>query len=343
MVHRPIPNQDERIVPMPAATVLISVPKLADEGMTRLAEAGVRTIFMKQGASDADLAATLASEPVDALVLRTLGLGGAAIRGCPTLKVISRHGSGYNGVDIATASACRIPVFIAPAANSQSVAELAVGLMLAVARTIPAHDAAFRRGEWHRSTVGTQLGGRTLGLIGIGAIGSRVATVAQALGMTVVAFDRFVAPDKVPPGVTLVPTLDEMLPRADMLSIHCPLTPDTTGLVGRDALARLPRGAILINTARGPLVDETALVEALASGHLGGAGLDTLIDEPPAAGSPFRSMPNVVITPHVGGNTRAALGAVAAVAVDNALRFLRGEAVDRRLCINPDVLDGKDE
>lgn len=323
---------------MNTTTVLITVPKLADEGMQRLAAAGVKTVFVNPGDTEAELAAIMASEPVDAVILRTLALDGAAIRSCPTLKVISRHGTGFNGVDVAAASERGIPVFIAPAANSQSVAELAIALMLAVARTIPSHDAAFRAGGWRRSTVGTQLGGRTLGLVGLGAIGTRVAEMARAIGMTVLAFDRYVEPGSVPPGVRLVPTLEELLPRADVLSLHCPLTKETTGLIGRDALRLLPPGAIVINTARGPLVDEPALIDGITGGHLAGAGLDTLVDEPPDAHAPIRSISNIIVTPHVGGNTGAALGAVASQAVDNALRFLRGEAIEPRLCVNPVVL-----
>ena len=319
-------------------TILVTVPKLATAGVERLSAAGCRTLYVSRGGGEPELVRLLRDEPVDAVISRTLPLGGAAIRACPTLKVISRHGVGYNNVDLEAATERRIPVLIAPATNGQSVAELAIGLLLAVARAIPAQDAAIRRGVWNRSGSGLQLSGRVFGLIGLGGIGRAVARAAQGLGMQVMAFDQFQAPGSAPVGVTLAASLDELLGRVDVLSLHCPLTPQTRGIIGQEQLARLRRGSIVINTARGGLIDEAALAEAIQCGRLAGAGLDTFADEPLPSASPLRHLPGVVMTPHMGGSTDAALGATAAAAVDHALQVLRGEPVDPALCVNPTTL-----
>ena len=318
-------------------TILVTAPKLATAGVARLEAAGCRTLYVSKQGGEAELARLLRDEPVDGVVSRTLRLSKAAIESCPTLRVISRHGVGFNNVDVAAATARGIPVLIAPATNGQSVAELTMGLLLAVARSIPAHDVAIRQGNWDRSGSGLQLAGRTLGLVGVGGIGRAVARAALGLGMRVVAFDEYMRPDSAMLEVELAASLDDLLGSVDVLSLHCPLTPETRGLIGPAQLARLRRGAIVVNTARGGLIDEAALAESLQSGQLAGAGLDTFADEPPLH-SPLLSLRNVVMTPHMGGSTDAALAATAITAVEHALKVLRGEPVDPEVCVNPSIL-----
>jgi D-3-phosphoglycerate dehydrogenase len=180
-----------------------------------------------------------------------------------------------------------------------------------------------------------------LGLVGFGGIGGAVARAALGLGMRVVAFDEYLCSGSGVPEVELVASLDDLLGRADVLSLHCPLTPETRGMIGRSQLARLKPGSIVVNTARGELVDEMALAEALRDGHLAGAGLDTFAEEPLPASSPLAGLPNVVMTPHMGGSTDAALAATAATAVEHALKVLRGEPVDPVVCVNPTVLPAR--
>ena len=248
-------------------TILVTAPKLAAAGVDRLAAAGCRTLYVSKQGGEAELARLLRDEPVDGVISRTLPLSKAAIESCGTLRVISRHGVGYNNVDVAAATARGIPVLIAPATNGQSVAELTIGLLLAVARAIPAHDAAIRQGNWDRSGSGLQLAGRTLGLVGFGGIGRAVARAALGLGMRVVAFDEYLRSGSGVPEVEMAASLDELLGRVDVLSLHCPLTPETRGMIGRSQLARLRQGAIVVNTARGELIDEAALAEALRDGR----------------------------------------------------------------------------
>lgn len=315
-------------------TVLMTAPTLAPAGRDVLDQAGCRTLFAAGGVPDMER--LLATEPVDAVISRTLSISAEAMASCRTLRVISRHGVGLNNVDLLAATRLGIPILVARGANARSVAELAVGLMLAVARDIAVHNAAVRAGcPWDRSRIGMQLSGRRLGLVGLGAIGRLVARTARALGMSVAAFDPAAAPE---PGVEPFQSLDALLARSDVLSLHVPLTPATRRLIGARELGLLPPGAMLVNTARGELIDEPALAQALIRGHLAGAGLDTLDKEPPAPDNPLLGIASVVLTPHIGATTREATAAVAAMAAANALAVLRGEPVDPSLCANPETL-----
>ncbi|MES2183700.1 MAG: hydroxyacid dehydrogenase [Pseudomonadota bacterium] len=319
-------------------TIFVTAPRLAAAGQQLLEGAGCRVLYLPAGSAAGEVDRILASEPVDAVISRTVDLPAAAIRDCPTLKVISKHGVGVGNIAVEAASARGIPVYVTPGANAQSVAELTLGLMLAAARRIPALDRELHAGRWTRAQDGLQLAGRRLGLVGFGQVGQRVAQVALALGMEVSAFDPVLRGASPVPGVALLPTLDALLPLADVLSLHIPLNARTRKLVGARELALLPAGAVLVNTARGECVDEDALVAALRSGHLFAAGLDTMAQEPLPADSPLAQLPNVVLTPHVGGSTAAALGAMAEGAARNVLGWLRGEAPAVSSCVNPQVL-----
>lgn len=326
-----------------AFTIFVTAPQLAPAGLRILEAAGCRTILMRDGSSTAEVEQTLASEPIDAVISRTVELSAAAIHSCPTLKVISKHGVGVPNIDVAAATARSIPVYVTAGANAQSVAELTLGLMLAAARKIALLDGELRDGRWTRAQDGVQLAGRRLGLVGFGQIGQRVAKVALALGMDVEAFDPGLRGPSPVAGVVLHDALEALLPRADVLSLHIPLNPHTRNLIDAARLALLPRGAMLINTARGEVVDEPALIAALRSGALFAAGLDTMAVEPLPAGSPLAALPNVVLTPHVGGSTAAALEGMATGAAHNVLGFLTGQAPDLSACVNPQVFSSHDK
>lgn len=231
-------------------------------------------------------------------------LPGEIIRKGKKLRIIANYGAGYDSVDVRAAAECGIPVTNLPDTVTDSTAELAIGLMLAVSRKIgestlrarlEAPENLFGMGR----NMGRSLRGQTLGILGCGRIGTRMAELASALGMRVIGYRRHGA---VLPPVARV-ELPELLTRADVLSLHCPLTPDTRGLVNHALLSRMKPGAILINTARGAIVDSEALADALESGHLSGAGLDVYPDEPHM---PPRlvALPQVVLTPHIGTNTQ---------------------------------------
>lgn len=318
-------------------TVLVTAPTLAASGARALADAGCRVLYLPAGSADDAVGEIMSAEPVDAVISRTVPLTARHMADCPTLRVVCKHGVGVPNIDVAAATQRGIPVCVTPGANAQSVCEMTLGLMFAAARRIAWLDAELRAGRWSRAQDGLELHGRTLGLIGLGAVGRRVAAVATALGMPVVAFDPSVA--TLPAGlegVRLLPSVDAVVERADVLSLHVPLTGATRGLMDAARIARMPRGAILINTARGEVVDELALIAALRDGRLRAAGLDTMSVEPLAAGHPLLSLPNVVLTPHVGGSTPAALEAMALGAARTVLAFLQRGELDPSTCVNAD-------
>jgi len=223
------------------------------------------------------------------------------------LKVIGRAGVGVDTIDVDAATERRIPVLTAPAGNTVSAAELTMALLLALARRVPAADRSMRAGEWDRKSFnGVELYGKTLGLVGAGRIGGEVAVRARAFGMRVIVFDPFLNPDRATALGVETAGLDEILERADVLSVHVPLTDETLGLIGEAQLAKLKPSAFVLNVARGGVVDEDALLKALQNKRLAGAALDVYSTEPLPADHPFRSLPNVVLTPHLGASTAEA-------------------------------------
>jgi D-3-phosphoglycerate dehydrogenase len=232
----------------------------------------------------------------------------------PHLRVVARYGSGVDRVDLDAARRHGVVVTATPGANTNAVAELTIALLLAVARPLLQGRDAARGGSW-KSLRGIELEGRTLGIVGLGRIGSRVAEKARGLGMRVVAFDPWVA------GTV---TLAELQAAADVVSLHCPLTDATRNLVGRAFLARLKPDAALINTARGELVDERALVEALDDGWLRAAALDTLAHEPPSPDDPLLHRDDVLVTPHLGAATEEAADAMGRIALEELVAVLSG-------------------
>lgn len=249
----------------------------------------------------------------DALIVRSVTrVGSDMLALAPRLKAIGRAGVGIDNVDIPAATERGIAVFNAPQANTIAAAELTIALMISVARKIPAAESSLRRGEWDRSKFrGVELRGKTLGLIGAGRIGSEVAVRGRAFGMTVIAFDPYLSGARADELQVEMVDLDEILERADFVSIHVPLTPETRAILGVNALEQMKPSAYLVNTSRGGVVDEAALAEALHRGDISGAALDVYDTEPLAQDSPLRGAPNLVLTPHLGASTAEAQLAVA--------------------------------
>ena len=318
-------------------TVLVTAAAFIDPGRSMLTDAGCEVILLTGGKDKAEVDELLTTRPIDAVISRTLPLDAAAMRSCPTLKMISKHGAGVNNVDVDAATALGIPVSYTPGANAQGVAELTIGLMLAAARRISWLDTQLKAGWWTPVQDGCELAGRTLGLVGFGQIGSKVGALGTALGMDVVAYDPILT--TAPAGVRAAGSLEEVLRAADVLSLHVPLTEDTRGMIGPKEIDLLPDRAIVVNTARGEVLDTAALVDALRTGRLRAAGIDTLEHEPIRRDDPLRTLENVVLTPHVGGSTVAALQAVSATAARNVLTMMRGEPVERRFQVNPAAFD----
>ena len=254
----------------------------------------------------------------------------AALQRADRLKVIARYGVGVDKVDLDAAAELGVIVTNTPGANSVSVAELTVGLLLALARQIPEGAAALRQGLYPR-LAGLSLEGKTVGILGLGAIGKELAKRLRGFDCRLLAYDP--VPDRgfaEEHGIGLV-SLNEVLQFSDFVSLHLPLLPETRGLVNRDFLAGMKRGAFLVNTARGEIIDETALLEALQSGQLRGAALDVFAVEPPPPDSPLLAMKQVISTPHLASQTDSATNRMGWMALNDCLAVLRGEVPAHRV------------
>lgn len=244
---------------------------------------------------------------------------------CPDLKVIGRAGTGFDNIDAKAAAAKGIAVLIAPGGNTVTTAEHTLALMFSLARHIPQANRKLVNGEWDRGFKGVELTGKTLGVIGLGNIGAVVADRALGLKMKVVAFDPVINVERARElGVDLLP-LDDVIKQSDFITLHTPMTPETKHIIGKKAFEICKPGMRLINCARGGLVDEAALLEALNSGKVAGAALDVYEVEPPAKGSPLINHPKVVGTPHLGASTIDAQVKVAEIICGSVGNFLTGK------------------
>jgi D-3-phosphoglycerate dehydrogenase / 2-oxoglutarate reductase len=243
----------------------------------------------------------------DALLVRSATTVDAEVlAAAPKLKIVARAGVGLDNVDVGAATARGVLVVNAPTSNIHSAAEHALALLLSAARQVPAADATLRAHTWKRSSFnGTEIYGKTVGVVGLGRIGQLVAARLAAFGTHVVAYDPYVSQARAAQlGIELL-SLDDLLGRADFISVHLPKTPETAGLIGKDALAKTKKGVIIVNAARGGLIDEQALADAVTSGHVRAAGLDVFSTEP-CTDSPLFQLPQVVVTPHLGASTAEA-------------------------------------
>ncbi|MDR6427399.1 D-3-phosphoglycerate dehydrogenase [Variovorax paradoxus] len=300
------------------STILVTGADLAPQAVALLE--GHEIVYAGKAPTEDDLVALCRAHDPVAIIVRYGKVGAAVMDAAPSLRVISKHGSGTDTIDKAAAQARGIEVVAAVGANAAAVAEQALALLLACAKSVVQLDARMHAGHWDKAThKGLELGGRTVGLIGLGAIGLRFARMADALGMRVIGFDPYAG--NLPPHVTAV-DLPTIWRESDAISLHCPLTEDNRGLVNADTLARCRRGVILVNTARGGLVDEAALLAAVRSGQVGMAGLDSFAVEPMAAGHPFQGEKYFVLSPHIGGVTGDAYVNMGIGAAKNVLQVL---------------------
>jgi D-3-phosphoglycerate dehydrogenase / 2-oxoglutarate reductase len=315
--------------------ILVTGPALTPEATEVATRRGATLVDHPHYVSSKELAAVAAAQQPDAIIVRQGKIDDEVIGASAKLKAIAKHGVGYDNIDIDAADRRGIPVFVARGANSQSVAELAFALMFAVAREIPRLDARIKTGHWDKATTkGAQLFGRSLGVVGFGEIGRILVGLVQPLRMQVRVFDPYMPADIGIEGAERVGSRDDILATSDVISLHCPLTPQTRNMIGREQIERMRRGCILINTARGGLIDETALFEALRDGVIAGAGLDSFAEEPARPDLPLLTLPNVVVTPHAGASTQAARNAMGVIAVNHVMDVLEGKDVDPRAIVN---------
>ncbi|SHK20684.1 D-3-phosphoglycerate dehydrogenase [Roseomonas rosea] len=308
------------------------------DGIQRLLDAPGITLDHPGAPGGPDLAARL--RDAEALIVRGTVVDSALLAMAPKLRMVCRHGVGYDLVDVPAMTRAGVAVMITPEANAASVAEHALMLMLAVARQVIPVDAGVRAGQWRVQGQSRtfELGGRRVLVLGFGRIGTRVARLCAAFGMKVMVHDPFMPAGTIRgAGYEAVKDLAEGLAAADIVTLHLPASAATRGMVDAAFLAAMKPGAVLINTARGTLVDEAALEAALRSGQLGGAGLDVLRAEPMTQVPAMLALENLVVTPHVAASTAEGLQRMAWDAAGNVLDFLAGRP-DRDAVINPEVL-----
>ena len=275
----------------------------------------------------------------DAAAALTRGYGRlprAVLAAGRSLRCVARCGVGTDNIDVEAATELRIPVIYAPGSTTATVAEHALMLMLAVARRVARLDREVKAGDWavrERIGLGTELNGKTLGVLGLGDIGRRVAELGQSFGMRVLYWSRASRDNRFE-----FAEHDELLRAADMLSVNVALNAETRGLLNRERLALMKPTAIIVNTARGDVIDEAALYDALSSGRLAGAGLDVIASDSPRQSNPLWTLDSVVITPHVAALTDVTYRAMCLSSAGQVARVLRGEAPDARLVRNPSVL-----
>jgi len=300
-------------------TFLVTGNDLAAAALALLQDFEV--VYAGKAPTDDDIVALCKAHDPVAIIVRYGKVGAAAMDAAPSLKVISKHGSGIDTIDKQAAAARGIQVVAAVGANAAAVAEQALALLLACAKSIVALNERMHQGHWDKAThKSVELEGRTVGVVGLGAIGLRFARMADAMGMRVLGFDPFA---KDLPAYVARVDLAAIWRESDAISLHCPLTPENAKLLDAQTLAACKRGVIIVNTARGGLIDEAALLDAVRSGQVASAGLDSFAVEPMAAPHPFHGEARITLSPHIGGVTADAYVKMGVAAARNALAVLQ--------------------
>ena len=306
--------------------VLVSAAALNPKAVAMLEAAGYAVVNTSGYPGEAELIAALQEHRPVALLHRQGFINGAVLdAGAPDLRIVARHGAGLDGIDIPAAVARELTVTRAAGANARAVAEHTWALLLAMAKDLPSIGAGMASGLWEKTSRFTRdLEGRTIGIVGYGAIGSKVARYAEAFGMTVLAYDPLLPGTGLPGPGERVAALPDLLRRVSILSLHCPLDATTRGMIDTAALALLPEGALVVNAARGGIVNEADLLAALETGHIAAAAIDVFETEPLPDVHPLRRNPRVLATPHIAANTPNGAAAMATGAADCIISVLAG-------------------
>ncbi|MEM9700991.1 MAG: phosphoglycerate dehydrogenase [Planctomycetota bacterium] len=297
---------------------------LSPAGLEKLEAAGGIEVVVKSGLTPEEVTAEL--QNADGIIVRSgTKLTPEVLAGQTRLKAVARAGVGVDNIDLPAATKVGVVVMNTPSGNTVSTAEQTLALMFALSRNTAPAAQSMAEGKWDRKKyTGTQLAGKTIGVVGLGRIGQAVARRCVALEMDVIGYDPFLSSDRAKElGVELVRDVDQLIPRVDYLTVHTPLTDETRGLINAERMAAMKQGVRLINCARGGIIDEAALAEALNSGHVGGAALDVYSQEPPPADSPLQGCPNLLRTPHLGASTAEAQELVAVEAAEIMANFLK--------------------
>jgi D-3-phosphoglycerate dehydrogenase len=319
--------------------VVITGPPIAKEGI-KLLSSTCRIEYTKPYLESSELALELREKKADALLVRMGKITKEVIEASPNLKVIAKHGTGVDNIEIDAATELKIPVLIATLANYESVAEHVLGLMFSLAKDIPSLDLRIREGYWDKPNYrGVELFNKTLGLIGFGRIGRRVRELVAPLQMKVLAYDPILEFSEIPGDVIRVEKLEELLKSSDIISLHCPLSEETKNMIGKNELKMMKNTAWLINTARGEVVDEEALIEALEKGEIAAAGIDTFKKEPPEDINRLCNAGKIILTPHIAGITEESFERMGIDAAKNILTILEGKEPARECVVNPEVFE----
>lgn len=323
---------------MAKPVVLVTGTHISQAAQQPLREAGFEVAYTKAQPDERAMIEAFAAQPVAAVILRgPAPFTPAVFDAAKDLRIISKNGAGIDSVDVASATAHGVAVMVTEGANADAVAEHSLALMLALVRELPRYERLLRGGGWKDQGYQVRdFRGRVVGIVGYGQIGARTARLAQACGARMMVHSRRRV--DLLHGMEWADSLEALLPRIDILSLHCPLTEATSRMIGARELARMKPGSLLVNTSRGRLVDEPELIAALQSGHLAGAGLDVFDQEPPDPGNPLLALPNVIVTPHVASSTTGAADRMGAICAENILHYFRGEVYDARNFVNPHVV-----
>nr|WP_315596015.1 NAD(P)-dependent oxidoreductase [uncultured Cupriavidus sp.] len=301
--------------------VVVTAANIAPQAVALLSD--FELVYAGKAATEEETAELCRRHAPVAIIVRTSKVGAMALDAAPSIRVLSKHGSGIDNIDQDAARNRGVKVVAAAGANAAAVAEQALALMLACAKSVVKLDQRTRTGHWDKAThQSLELTGRTLGLVGLGAIGRRFARMASAMDMKVIGHDPYAT--DLPANIEPV-SLDSIWRESDVISFHCPLTTENRGLLNADALAQCKDGVIVVNTARGGLIDENALLAAVENGKVAAAGLDSLLQEPPPADHPFFSNGKFTISPHIGGVTSDAFVNMGIAAATNVLAVLTSQ------------------
>lgn len=320
---------------MPKRKVIIDIAAIHADGLK---------VF--ESASDVEVVMVTSDQPLEAVARDTNGiLAGLSmfdrrfIENAPNLKIIAKHGVGYDNIDVAAATKRKIPVAVTPYANSLSVAEYTVGLMLALSKKFFPSNLSLKQGAFRemKAFTGLDLWGKTVGVIGVGRIGSEVVRICRlAFNMTVMAYDPYLSDAYITnTGAQRTDRLDDLLKRSDYVTVHCPLTPETKDLLNEKELRMMKKSAYLLNTARGGIINEQALVKALNKGRPAGAAIDATIEEPPNPNHPLLIHEKILVTPHIAANSDEAMSRMATMAAEEILRVLNGQRPMN--IVNPEI------
>lgn len=311
--------------------ILVTHDTIASSAINLLNDNDIDVYFSPPYTPSNEVAARCATLGVDAIMVRQGKINAEVINASPSLRVIVKHGVGVDNVDIAAATARNVPVLRSMGSNALAVAEHTIALALSLLKQLAPLDRVIKAGGWPKTSfIGRDIAGSVIGLIGFGSIGRETGRLAKALGMRVLVLDPMSQQAVQQSGLEIAAGLDELLAVCDIVSLHCPLTNETRNLIDAARLSQMKPDALLINTARGGIIDEAALFEALGEKRIGGAGLDSFSVEPPPADSPLWSLDNLIVTPHVAGVTKGSAIQMAETAANHIISVLNGNPPDAR-------------